>query len=375
MKLSDEELLRRVDAVHTHGSIRKAADVLGIDEANVRRSLREATRRNLTGEYLGKPLPEGYRMGKVTAHVAADGSVIEEWQRHMPEADALHDLTEELIELLQANITPLPLVDLTHAPTVERLLTLYPVVDVHLGQLSWAKETGENYDLKIARQQFMDSVSALMQMSPPSATAMIAITGDFYHADNEDATTYKSKNHLDVDGRHDKVLHMGVEMIIWMADMALQKHERVIIHVRRGNHDPHSSKLLRAALFFRYQGNPRITVDIAPEELWSYEFGKVMLSFTHGDKIKAEAMPGVMAAYEPEMWGRTTYRYGYSGHYHRAKGGPLTDEKHGARWTILPAFTAKDSFNKSMGNAALREILALTFDKDDGLKYTNHVAI
>lgn len=375
--LNDEELLQRYNTYRETGSYVAAATALGINEANVRRSVERAVRRGLTGEFKGGTLPPGYLMGKVTVQYNEDGTVKNEWQRQQPDIAEVNRIIDELIETMGSEITPLPEIILP-AQFVQYepgWVTLYPVVDVHLGLYAWAKESGANYDLEIAKGQFLASVSKLINMSPFSSEALIVVLGDFFHADNNRAETEHSHNHLDVDGRHDKVLHLGTELIIWMIDMALQKHEHVTVHVQRGNHDPYASKALSMALWFRYLDNPRVSVDRSPVDLWHFQWGKTMLSFTHGDKIKAENMPGAMAAYAPEIWGSTLYRYGYSGHYHKSRKGPLSDEANGAKWEIFPAFTAKDEWNYSMGHSAQREIVSITFDKNEGRQFSNFVDV
>src|SRR5882672_7365834 len=129
--LSDEKLQERLEAYQRLGSYAAVAHELGINESSVRRSLSLATRRNLTGAALGGPMPHGYTLGKITSYVTADGTVAE-WQHKLPEDEALQDMVDELIETMKAGITPLEAID---APdnTVESWLTLYPVVDVHLG--------------------------------------------------------------------------------------------------------------------------------------------------------------------------------------------------------------------------------------------------
>lgn len=372
--LTDDELLAVVQAVEEYPTKQAAADALGLPRKTLTDRLEVATRRNLTGAFLGGALPPGYTMGRVTSLVAPDGTKME-WQHKMPDAEKMEALFDHLMEAFNKERTPIDLVPDPAIEVWENYLTTYPIVDVHLGLYAWSKETGENYDVTIARDQFLKTTTSLMRLTPPSETALIVVLGDYYHADNNNAVTERSGNHLDVDGRHDKVLFVGAELAIWTIDMALAKHHNVVVKVMRGNHDPYASKALTMTLWFRYQNNPRVTIDRSPVDLWSYEYGKNMLSYTHGDNVRAEDMPGVMAAYEPEMWGRTAFRYGFSGHYHKVKKGPLSDEKHGAIWEILPAFTAKDAWNKSMGHSSHRGLQAITFHKDEGRKFTNYVTI
>lgn len=370
--LPDETLLETMDAVERLGAS-GAAKELGISRRAVTHRMASATSRNLTGEFLGGKAPDGYHIGKVTRQYNGDGSVAREWPRYQPDADMLANVFDELTTIMQKAITPVPAIDRTERSTLG-LLSLYPVVDVHLGMYAWAKESGENYDLPIAREQFVTSVSKLMSVTPNSYEGLIVVLGDFFHADNNNAQTERSHNHLDVDGRHDKVLHVGAELIIWMIDMALTKHEKVTVKVMRGNHDPYASKALAMALWFRYEGNDRVEVDRSPLDMWSYQFGANMLTFTHGDNIKAEQMAGKMAALEPVMWGATKYRYGFSGHFHRMKT-VAVDEQNGAISEVLPAFTAKDAWNRSMGHASQRTIVSMTFDAVKGREFKNYVNV
>lgn len=374
--LTDEELARRLQAYKEAGTYTGAAEMLGVTESNVRRSVRQATRRNLGGDFLGSPVPVGYTIGRTTTLVDQDGTAKLEWQHRHPDVEAVESHIDELIDTMTQSLVVLPEVPMSEFAYIEPdWLTVYPVVDVHLGLYAWAKESGANWDINIAKAEFLKSYADLINMSPYSEEALIVPLGDFFHADNNNAETERSHNHLDVDGRHDKVLHLGTELIIWMVDMALQKHSRVTIHVNRGNHDPYASKALGLALWFRYQGNPRVTVDRSPKDLWVYQWGKTMLAFTHGDKVKAEDTPGVSAAYYPEIWGATTARYSYSGHFHRNKSSLGGDERHGMQWNVLRAFTAKDEWNYSMGHASLREIISITFSKQGGRKFQNFVDV
>lgn len=373
ISLPDDELLDTVKAVEELG-VSGAARALGLSRRAVTHRLASATSRNLLGEYLGPVLPPGRVMGKVTRQYERDGSVSREWQRQHPDAEQLEELFDQLTAVMQKEITPVAKIAEPEHVTLGEFLTMYPVVDVHLGMYAWAKESGENYDLDIAKDQFQSSVTDLFRASPNSEEALIVVLGDFFHADNNNAQTERSHNHLDVDGRHDKVLHLGGELIIWMIEYALTKHRYVTVKVMRGNHDPYASKALGMALWFRYQGNERVNIDRSPLDMWSFKFGKNMLSFTHGDNIKAGQMPGKMAALEPVMWGETLYRYGFSGHFHRTKSFGA-DENNGAISEILPAFTAKDAWNRSMGHASQRTISSHTFHVENGRKFVNQVNI
>ena len=63
-----------------------------------------------------------------------------------------------------------------------------------------------------------------------------------------------------------------------------------------------------------------------------------MLCANHGHKTKPDRLPGVMASYRREMWGRTKVKQAFSGHVHHTRAG----EDMGARWETLRTVAPKD---------------------------------
>ena len=342
----------------------EAARRTGIAVSTLKHRVKTAIRKNLRGAAFGGETPEGYQLGKITQLYKSDDGKVMEWRHLMPEA--LHEQSiAALEEWARASISPLPVVP---EPNIDSLfeLTVYPIPDVHLGQYSWGKETGNSYDLDIAVKTVKDTFAKLVQKAPASANAIVLGLGDFFHADGNDARTPKSQNALDVDSRYGKVQWMGAELMIQTVDLALKKHKHVTVKVLPGNHDPRGGDALTIALWFRYLDNPRVTVDRGPALHWFYQWGEVMLAAHHGHETKPEQMPGVMSAYEPKMWGETQYRYALLGHWHKRAKGFASNESNGAVWEIFQAITAKDAWNRGKGHASGRSITAITYDQKDG---------
>lgn len=367
--LDNEELEIVVRALdEANGNKAEAARALGMPVNTFKHRLKLAVRRNLYDDAFGGTTPPGYRLGKITQlHKSADGKVME-WRHLLPEA--LEDHLSQLEERMRAAIEPLPEIP---PPTYseDALMTLYPLPDVHMGQYSWGKETGDGYDLDIATDTVLRAFDNLMQYTPPSKVAAVLILGDYYHADGFEARTPRSGAALDVDSRYNKVQWMGTELAVRVIDKALQKHETVIVRVLPGNHDPRGGETLTLALWARYIGNPRVIVDRTPGVFWFFQWGSTMLAGHHGHEVKPEQMPGVMAAYEPEMWGSTKFRHAYLGHFHRRIRGRMSDEYGGAVWEVLQAITAKDAWNRAQGHSSGRSISAMTFHDKRGLVLTN----
>lgn len=360
--MSNMELDQIVAAVEGHGSISAAARALGRSRETVRDAYHRAVRLNLTGDFKGPRMPAGYHLGKVTSLVGPDGTVQMEWQHRLPLARSPEDIAKAIADGL-AQVPPAFPQPAFTGSSAQNLLTLYPIADLHLMMLAWGRETGDDYDLSVAQQDYMATYRGLMDASPPSDTAVLLNLGDYFHADNNNAQTEKSKNHLDVDSRMQKALMVGAELQAWTIDLLLSKHRTVIVRNQRGNHDPNIHLALNVGMRMRYLKEPRVQVDLRPQEYWFYQWGTTMLAAHHGDLAKGEDMPGIMAAFEPQMWGHTNFRYAFLGHIHRSKKAPPSDEKNGATWEYLPSLAGKDAWNKSMGHASKRSASAITFNR------------
>lgn len=366
MQLDDETLKHTVDVYKEAGSVTKAASQLGLDVRTVQRRLGAASRRNVDGFVRGGPTPHGYSLGKVTRLVGPDG-VVMEWEHLHPDPERVNEAVETILAAMEARITPVEPLAWYPDDNNDQLMVTYPIPDLHAGQYSWGKETGEDYDTKIAQSQFLATSRRLISRSPETNTALILNLGDHFHADNNKAETDKSHNRLDVDSRHSKVLYLGTEMQIAQIDTALMRHENVIWRGIGGNHDPNSMEAMEMALWFRYQKEPRVTILRGPNPFFFYQWGETMLMAHHGHLIKPTESPSVMASKAGKMWGDTTYRYALMGHWHRRWKGAMANEEGGATWEVFPALTAKDAYNHGKGYSSHRGMRALIYSAVDGL--------
>ena len=213
----------------------------------------------------------------------------------------------------------------------------------------------------------------LVAMAPPADQGIVLNLGDFFHADNSSNRTERSGNSLDVDTRYAKVLGLGVKLNIRCIELALQRHQRVVARMLGGNHDPHSSYALAIALSCFFDGNPRVTIDCDPSKFFKWTFGKVMVLGTHGDTVKPEQVPGVMASRWPKDWGQTIYRYAYLGHlHHRAKGG---GEDSGVVWEVFQTLAAKDAWHAAGKYTSGRSVTAITHHSESGERFRHLVSL
>ena len=386
--ISLEQMREAIALVAEHGTVAKAARAAGLLDGNLRRHYERALRAAERGEFGTDPvipgfrisqvtstpngdfiqqrpqkgpefeLPEGHRITGVSALVDGDGREIIKWLK-TKEGELS---TDQIVDSLKDAFADVPRAPLSPAPkrTDAESVTIYSIVDWHVGLLAWAEETGQNYDLKIAQKVIMDAMQRLISASPPSEQAIILGLGDLLHFDGYEHVTTKSGNFLDGDGRYPKVLRTAARMVIETIDMALQKHKNVLVRMLPGNHDTRSTVAINLALGMRYETHKRVTVDDSAAYMWWYRFGKNLFGATHGDKAKMKELPLVMAHDRPQDWAASTNRRIFTGHLHNER----RFEEGGVVVTCMRTPVAKDAYHSFERFRSGRSVYSETYRAD-----------
>lgn len=305
-------------------------------------------------------VPDGHVVKGVSALVDAQGRVQAQWVK-TGDGRSIEAIKDELRTALAEFAAQSPPIQ-SHDHTEADLASLYPFADFHLGLLSWRKETGENWDLDIASKAISEGISRLVGGTPESYQAVLLFLGDLLHADGYRNATPASGNLLDVDGRYPRVLQYAARLIITATMAALAKHERVLIRIIPGNHDPESSIALTLAVSLYFQNEPRVKVDDDAGLFWWWEWGQVLLGAAHGDKARMDDLPLIMAARNSEAWGRTKHRLIFTGHVHKQ----TAIEKLGVTVESFRSPAAPDAWSHGMGYGAGRTLTSITFHKERG---------
>jgi hypothetical protein len=308
----------------------------------------------------GLPL-DGFRVKGTSTLYNAEGEVTATWVKTAQDGPSPEEAAAQVREALEGYEPP------TSFPTPPDqvdgdLATVYPLSDWHVGLLSWAKETGHNYDLKIARKVIETAMGRLISLAPPSSQAVVLGLGDLLHTDNYDNKTSRSQNVLDADGRYPKILTAATDLVLYTIDLALQKHENVLVRILPGNHDGQSAIAVALGVSMYYRNEPRVTVDDDAGRFWWWTWGKVFLGATHGDQAKPEKMPLLMAK-NRDAWGKSRFNYIHCGHIHNDKAiidlAGVTVESHQSP-------VAPDAWHVGMGYGTGRSVKAITYHKEQG---------
>jgi len=314
-------------------------------------------------EPLDVPKEGHYVKGTSTLVDMVTGKAKLQWIKTNKDQEAItRELSESIVRTLESSgIAPLPSVTPMSGVKDPTSLTVYPIGDHHFGMLAWAQESGDDYNLKLGEEYLSTAIDQLVSVCPPTERAIVAILGDFVHADNAAGTT-TSGTRLDTDSRFGKITDVAMRSAIRSVERALENHQRVDLVVVPGNHDSNVAVMLGAAMKYTFRDNDRVTVSDAWRTMHFYEFGQNLLGFYHGHTCKLKDLPLLMATDVPDLWGRTSFRTWFTGHLHHR----LVEEYNGCTVEIARVLPGKDAWHAAQGYRALQEMQAIVYDRDEG---------
>lgn len=344
--LSDELAREAVEALRTHGRKYLAAQALKIDQGTLHSRLQVAAKRGMMldqapampGFEISKVttapsggqtitqvpaqeerqpfvMPGTHSLGKMTINRDAEGRVIQDWIRVMPDEAQREAAMCAVVEALKEDLPrAAPVLPVPHANA--DLLNQYVLTDVHLGMLSWAEETGADWDLKIAENLILAWFEAAIRMSPDASVAVLAQLGDLLHHDAKISVTPAHGHVLDADSRLQKMIRVAIRIMRRVIAMLLNKHERVHVIMADANHDEAGGAWLRELFAAFYEDEPRVTVETSPSTYYAVEHGLTSLFYHHGHRKKIKQVDAVFAGKFREIYGRTKFAYGHMGHLH-----------------------------------------------------------
>lgn len=362
---SDSEV---TEAVEKHGgNVTQAAVDLGANPRALRRRWRRikawrARQGDAPEHGMVHTVPDGYHVkGTSTLYDAETGEQKLQWVKSNIDADRQREIIQEAAQAMGEEL-PRERPRAAPAGTVEDLANLFIITDYHLGMMAWHRETGADWDTRIAEDLLVQWFASALAGAPEAHTGVLAQLGDFLHWDGLDAVTPTSGNILDADTRFVKLVRVAIRVLRRVIGMMLDKHEHVHVIMAEGNHDLASSVWLREWMAAIYENEPRITVDTNADPFYCYEHGATSLFFHHGHKKKPQGVDEVFAAKFREIFGRTRHSYAHMGHQHHrfAKETSLMlVEQH-------RTLAAPDAHASRGGYSASRDASVITYSKTYG---------
>jgi hypothetical protein len=252
--------------------------------------------------------------------------------------------------------------------------------DAHFGKRCWGAETGENYDLEIAKSDYAQAVDDLLARIEgwDVEKVILPIGNDFFHADNWQSTTAHGTHVDSVDDRFQRVFKVGCRAVEYAVRRAREAADVEVLWIP-GNHDPSTSYYLCEWVAAVFAGDKHVQVDNGARSRKYRQYGATLLGYTHGDpvhQVKHGRLPLVMATDEPQAWAATTYRAWRCGHFHKRASFDFTssDTFNGVRVDILPSISGTDKWHYEHGFVNnVRTAEAWLWSKEQG--YVGHFSV
>ena len=208
---------------------------------------------------------------------------------------------------------PVPTVTCEYDETGEVLEVCIP--DLHSGLLSWESETGEEYNLDIAKERFFKAMSDIVdRCHHHSFSKILFVTlGDLLHTDNDVQTTTKG-TFQQVDGRLAQIFDHTLDMLIDGIKMLSEVAPVEVIYLC-GNHDRVLGYTLAKATEMAFTGYDSVDFDVSPNPQKHRLLGVSLVGWTHGDMPKKN-MSGWLQDRARKEFGQCKYAEIHSGHYH-----------------------------------------------------------
>jgi hypothetical protein len=288
----------------------------------------------------------------------------------------IHDSLKLVFADLKQHAPKWPKIDREKSGKAEPYLAVFGLFDVHFGKLCWAAETGSNYDLKIAETIFRNAVADLIAESSNRQIAKIVlpIGNDWLHIDNRDSKT-TSGTPQDVDGRFSKVFAAAKLAALWAVEI-LAGVAPVQVEWVPGNHDRTLSECLCHVVDAYFHRSDRVEVNAAPTSRKYFHWGCNLLGFAHGDEIKPENLPNLMATENPSAWAGSTCREWLIGHMHRSRQWVTkpVDTHQGTTVRVLRSLAGTDAWHFSRGYVGASQACEVYwYGRDRG--YAGHAVV
>lgn len=242
------------------------------------------------------------------------------------------------------------------------------IQDLHMGLLSYAQETGEDYDVDIATQRLNNCIADILQRTQGRKFKRIvfALLGDILHVDNLEGSTTKGTRQ-DTDTRPTRLFDKALEALLYTIEQ-LGEIAPVEVVCVSGNHDGLTGQLLCKCLEMAFRNDDNVTFFNSPNPRKWRRYGKVLIGFAHGD-MKPNAVSEWLSN-ECDEWSLAKYREVHMGHLHSIQTlQKIEDNKYGLIARYLPALCASSAWEHDMGYPkSQRGMMSFVWNENTGLR-------
>ena len=287
---------------------------------------------------------------------------------------SLTDMVKAAREAFKEELTPFLFTQERNVDSLndDRLMEIAPI-ELHIGKMANKIETGENYDLKIAKKRFFDIFEEIYhkQEIEKCGRCVVIIGSDFFNSESDNCTS-KDKIPQQNDTRYIKLFHEGIKMYVQALLTLRGLFNKVDVMLCAGNHARAMETFLYMALEQRFV-NDEVVHFIENYRLTQvYQFGKCAIFYNHGDANLKQTIASIPAEFD-EVWGTHPYRDLHLGHLHKEV---TVDENGGMITRRIGSPCGTDAWhysNRFVG--AIKKHQIFIWDKNSGLRDLHYITV
>lgn len=230
--------------------------------------------------------------------------------------------------------------------------------DVHFGRVSWAEETGETYNLEIARERVLQNIGKYLEKyKGKKFQKVVFVIGQDYFNSASNGFTSSNKHKQDNGDVFRAIFKKGTQTII-EAITLLKELGPLSVSLVEGNHGREEEFMMAQVVEAYFKDSEEITVDSSPTSRKYFMLGGSTVGFAHGSEER-ERLFGLMQIEVPGFWAVTTNHMWLTGHLHSLK----VESKSGVDVWSIPALTGNDSWSEKKGYKPKKCSMGFIFDK------------
>lgn len=243
--------------------------------------------------------------------------------------------------------------------------------DLHSGLFSWHKETGEDYDVKIASHRFQCCMNDIIDRCRGRRFKQILFVnlGDFMHIDNDRQETTKG-TFQQSDGRTAKIFDYSLDMLIDGITMLGNIAPVEVVYVP-GNHDRVTGYMLFRSIEMAFRNDGNVTFDVTPDPQKFRLVGNTLIGWTHGDMPQKNMARWLQGTARKEF-GLSRFAEIHAGHFHSERKRELKltdDDDSGIIIRYLPTICSSSYWEHQQGYmSASRSVISYVWNETNGLR-------
>jgi DNA repair exonuclease SbcCD nuclease subunit len=199
---------------------------------------------------------------------------------------------------------------------------------------------------------------------------VLGLGGDGLHIDNIQKNTTRGTPQ-DVDGSPLEIAFSYIDLckryVLYLSQLC-----NVDVYVINGNHDFYSTVFLRAALVSCFESSDNIYVCSELNPRQTFVYGESLITFVHGDDGSVKDYPIIVATENSENWGKSKWRYIFTGHLHTERELPQFGDTVVYR---MPSLAGTDDWHFKKGYSGRKALIGYKICSSLGVVTTHIVPV